>query len=67
MSWLYESKRDRVASKRASGKGTVSQDEDAVLMSVIDKVEDAATEARAVALLVLVACSSSAVLAGVAK
>ena len=55
---LYESKRDRVASKRASGKGTASQDGDAVLMSVIDKVEDPPSEARADALLVLVACSS---------
>jgi hypothetical protein len=58
MPLLYESKRDRVASKRASGKGTVSQDGDAFFMSVIDKVEDPPSEARADSLLVPVACSS---------
>ena len=47
-----------MASKGASAKGTVSQDGVGILMSAIDKVEDIPSEARADALLVLVACSS---------
>ena len=49
-----------MASKGASGIGTVSQDGDGILMSAIDKVEDIPSEgeARADALFVLVACSS---------
>ena len=58
MPLLYESKRDRVASKGASAIGTVSQDGGGILSAAANKGEDLPSGGRADAQFVPAACRS---------